>query len=125
VLLALQPGKVVAEQAAKGGLTVLESSLLGAIVVLCLGVAILSVWKLIKVQDARIEDRERERQGRDKIQAELIALNERMIETFTALKASIDKLRESERDGQEMLRGVRQSLDSVVLEAVRRRGDRQ
>lgn len=125
MLLALQPGKVVAEQAAKGGLTVLESSLLGAIVVLCLGVAILSVWKLIKVQDARIEDRERERQGRDKIQAELIALNERMIETFTALKASIDKLRESERDGQEMLRGVRQSLDSVVLEAVRRRGDRQ
>lgn len=121
LMTALQPAKGLTEVAVKGGLSLVESSILGAITVVAVGIAIFAIWKLSRVQDARVSDREKLSSEKDKLLSELITLNNKMTETFSATKSSIDELRSSEREGQEVLRGVRQSLDTVVLEAVKRR----
>jgi len=120
----LQPEEA-ANAASKAGLSIIESSLLGAITVLALTLAVVAIWKVLKVQDARVADVTSSTKDRDQILAEIIDLNKRMIETFSSMKASIDRLCDSEQQGQEVLRGMRQAMDTVVLSAVSNKGTKR
>ena len=120
----LQPEEAV-NAASKAGLSIIESSLLGAITVLALTLAVVAIWKVLKVQDARVADVTSSTKDRDQILAEIIDLNKRMIETFSSMKASIDRLCDSEQQGQEVLRGMRQAMDTVVLSAVSNKGTKR
>jgi len=111
----LAQGAQAADAASKAGLSVVESSLLGAIAVLSLLVAIFSVWRLNVVQNLRVEDQRKMSERMEK-------LTEKLTTTFSEFSNTMTNLNQTEKDGQQLLRELKSSVDSVVLEAVRRGG---
>lgn len=108
----LDPAREATQVAARSGLSLLESSILGAITLLSIGLAIWSVVKSFSIQDKRAQDLERYNER-------LSSVVTKMTETFADVSNSLDNLIQSERDGNFVLQGVKNSLDIVVLEAVR------
>jgi hypothetical protein len=113
-----QPSSDLVTVATKSGLTLVEQGLLGALTVVAISLAVCAVWKVLKVQDSRVADIAKYTKERDRLFNEMITLNAGMKETFATLYSSLEELKESEKQGQEVLRGVRQSLDTIVLTAV-------
>jgi hypothetical protein len=108
----------VGDAAAKAGLTLVESSILGAVAVLCAFAAGFAIWKLNKTQDLRVQD-QKDMSGR------MEDLVKQMTSAFSKMTNSIDNLTSTDREGQKVLQGVKQSLDGVILEAVKGRGTRR
>lgn len=102
-----------AELAGRSGLNVLESSLLGAITVLSLLVAIFAVWKLNRVQNDRVEDQKQMSERMEKLGTQLAS-------TFSETKNTLNNLTEAEKEGQELLQQLKSSIDNVIMAAVRR-----
>jgi hypothetical protein len=107
------PAAEAAELAGRSGLSVLESSLLGAIAVLCLVVAIFAVWKLNKVQNERVED-QKQMSGR------MEKLAEKLVSTFSETNNALSNLTQAEKDGQALMQQLKSSIDGVIMAAVRR-----
>ena len=110
--------KEIATIGKTAGLSLVESSLLGASAVLFLLVAVVSVWRLSGVQDKRADDAE-------KHSVRMEALADRMLSTISKFDKTIDKLVEAERSSQEtqriqndILLQMKQSQDTIIRDAV-------
>jgi uncharacterized membrane-anchored protein YhcB (DUF1043 family) len=120
-LALLGPGTEAAELAGKSGLSVMESSLLGAIAILSLVVAIFSVWKLNRVQNERVADQKQLSERMEKASERQEKLVEKMTGTFAGVKNALDNLTQTEKDTQFVLRDLKSSMDGVIRDAVNRR----
>lgn len=114
--------KVVVES----GLTIIESSLLGAFTILCMAVAGVCIWQLIRVQNNRVTDQQQLNTHMEKAREKMEGLIEKMTEAFAGHKAALEKLNETERLQTETMRGLaskfegmRTTMDSVIRDAVR------
>lgn len=107
------PGAEAAELAGRSGLTLLESSLLGAIAVLSLLVAIFAVWKLNRVQNERVEDQKQMSERMEK-------LADRLVSTFSETNSALQNLTQAEVQGQALMQQLKSSIDGVIMAAVRR-----
>lgn len=101
----------ITEVGGKAGLSIIESSILGALLILSVVLNIWLVATIIKVQNLRIEDK-------DKDSKRIEDLNSKLITVFGEMKNSLDNLTASETTGQSLLQSVKQSLDTVILAAV-------
>lgn len=111
LLFAAMQAKEVAEAGSRAGLSIVESSILGALLILSV---ILNIWlvsTVIKVQNSRIADK-------DKDSKRIEDLNTKLITVFGEMKNSLDNLTAAETTGQGVLQSVKQSLDTVILSAV-------
>jgi uncharacterized membrane protein len=106
------PAKEATQVVARSGLTILESSILGAITLVALGVAAVCVWKLSKVQDQRAADM-------SKANERMEQLVTKMTVVFAEFNNSLNNLARAEEQGQAALATLKQSVDTVVYEAVR------
>lgn len=104
-------GKEVAQVSASAGLSIIESSILGALLVLSVALNIWLVKTVIGVQNERIKDKDSDSRRIEK-------LNEKLITVFGEMKNSLDNLTAAEVAGQGILQSVKQSLDTVILAAV-------
>ncbi len=111
LLAASQPdvGKV-----AEPAISTLTQTVIGSLLVLSWIIAGLALWQLIKVQNARIADKDADSKRIEK-------LNEKLITVFSEFKNSIDNLTAAEKEGQAVLQGLKQSHDTVLLAAVQGR----
>lgn len=98
-------------KAAEPALSTLAQSVIGALLLLSWGLTIFMLVQLIKVQNARISDKEKDSDRNEK-------LNQKLIEVFSGVKNSLDNLTAAEKEGQEVIKGVKQSLDTVIFQAV-------
>jgi hypothetical protein len=112
---ALAEGAEITETLARGGLSLIESSVLGAVTAVAVAIAVLSVRKLSRVQDARARDLERQGERMEAVMVELTR-------ALSDLSGSLDNLARAEREGQALLSAMKSSIDLVVMEAMRERG---
>ena len=127
-MLALAQSKEVVEVAAKSGLTILETSLLGAFAILCLAVAVVAVWQLIRVQNKRVCDQQKLNDHMEKARERMEGLIEKMTAAFAGHKAALEQLSRTEQQQTDSLKQVGEgltkvqtTLDSVIRDAVRGR----
>ena len=110
-LSAAMQGKEAAEAGASAGLSIIESGILGALLILSVVLNIWLIRTVIGVQNLRISDKD----GDSK---RIEALNSKLVEIFSGVKNSLDNLTLAEKEGQGILKSVKQSLDTVILAAV-------
>lgn len=113
-VLAFQ-AKDAVEAGVKAGLTVLESSILGAIAILAITISTWAVYKLSKVQDKRVADQVA---MNDKMER----LIEKMTTAFSEMNNSLYNLVQAEKDGQALMSALKTSVDGIIMEAIRRIG---
>jgi len=108
---AAMQAKEVAGAGGQAGLSIIESSIIGALLILSVALNIWLMKTVIGVQNLRIEDK-------DKDSKRIEGLNEKLITVFGEMKNSLDNLTAAEMSGQGILQSVKQSLDTVILAAV-------
>jgi len=109
------PAAEAAELVGRSGLSILESSLLGAITVLSLLVCIFAVWKLNRVQNERVEDQKQ-------MSERMETLSTQLTSTFSETNNALNNLTAAEKEGQALMRDLKSSIDNVILAAVKRSG---
>jgi hypothetical protein len=109
-------GKEAAEASGQAALTLVEAGILGALLVLSVGLNIWLVKTVIAVQNERIKDKDSDSRRIEK-------LNEKLITVFGEMKNSLDNLTAAEMSGQGILQSVKQALDGVILAAVQGRSN--
>jgi hypothetical protein len=114
MLLAAQVPQA-ADTAKSAGLTLIESGILGTLLVFAVSVAAFAVWKLNKVQDLRVEDQK-------KMSERMEGLVQKLTLTFSEMNNSIVNLTSAEKEGQAVMQAMKTSMDGVIMEAVRRSG---
>lgn len=107
--------QVSTPEAVKPALSLLESTVLGAVLILVLAVAITAVVMLIRVQNARVAD---QKSMNDKSEA----LTNKMITAFTdmkgaleGLKGTLESLKAAEQETQSVLRNQQQAFNLTLL----------
>lgn len=107
--------QVSTPEAVKPALSLLESTVLGAVLIVVLGVAITAVVMLIRVQNSRVAD---QKAMNDKSEA----LTNKMITAFTdmkgaleGLKGTLDSLKAAEQETQSVLRNQQQAFNLTLL----------
>ena len=93
---------------AKSGLTLLESGVLGAVAVGAVGLAVWAVLRASKTQDQRVQDQVRMSERMEQLMV-------KMTQTFSDTTNSVNNLAQAWKD-------AKASLDTVILEAIRRSG---
>ena len=111
LLSATLQGKAAAEVGTSAGLSIIESSILGALLLLSVGLNIWLMKTVIDVQNKRIDDKDADSKRIEK-------LNGKLITVFGEMKNSLDNLTAAEISGQGILQSVKQSLDTIILAAV-------
>jgi hypothetical protein len=114
MLLAAQVPQA-ADTAKSAGLTLIESGILGTLLVFAVSVAAFAIWKLNKVQDLRVEDQK-------KMSERMEGLVQKLTLTFSEMNNSIVNLTSAEKEGQAVMQAMKTSMDGVIMEAVRRSG---
>lgn len=107
----LQPAEIA--KAAEPAISTLTQTIIGSLLLLSWIIAGIAIWQLIKVQNARIDDKTEDSKR-------IEALNLKLVEVFSEFKNSIDNLTKAEKEGQELLKSLKQSHDTVLLAAVQR-----
>ena len=102
-------------------LTTLDKSIIGALLIVSWAIAVLAIWKLLRqqekvsaVQDQRVEDQKLMNERMER-------LMEKMITTFSKMENALTNLTQAEKDGQALLQAMKNSQETVILEAVRGR----
>jgi predicted lipoprotein len=106
-----------AVQVAEPALSTLAQTVLGSVLILALLLAVLAVYTLIKIQNARVDD-QKEMSGR------LEASHAKMLEAFSKFKITIEGLERTEATGQQVLQAVRDQLVALAtrIDGCPRRG---
>lgn len=102
------------DTAARAGLTLIESGILGTVTVIFALAAGFALWKLNKVQDLRVSDQKDMSERMEKLVTQ-------MTSAFGEMKNSIDNLISTDKEGQTALQSVQQSIDGVIRDAVKGR----
>jgi hypothetical protein len=96
----------------KAGLSVAESSVLGAFSVLCLGMAVVSVWLNYKTQNSRVADQKAMVDKMESLLREQGQFN-------TSTTVAIQKLNENEKQQLQVLTGIQTQLQSIIAGLMR------
>lgn len=102
-----------AAEAVGPALSTLEKSVIGALLVVSWGIAIVAIWQLIKVQNARVEDQKASNAKTEK-------LIDKMTTALSEMKGALDGLKRAEESGQLIIQSMKQSFDLFVLSQSRR-----
>ena len=116
LLLVAWGGQPDVAKVAEPAISTVTQTVIGSLLILSWLIAIIAIWQLIKVQNARIADKDADSKRIEK-------LNEKLITVFSEFKNSIDNLTAAEKEGQAILTSTKQSLDTVILAAVQGRGN--
>jgi hypothetical protein len=100
-------------------LSTLEKSVIGAVLIVALGVAVLAVWKLLKVQEEITKVQNLRVDDQKDMSKRMEAITERLITTFSKMENALTNLTQAEKDGQVLLQAMKNSQDTLILEAVR------
>jgi len=102
-------------------LSTLDKTVIGALLILSWSLSLLAVWKLLKVQD-KISDVQNMRVAdQQAMNVRMESLMEKMITTFSKMENALTNLTQAEKDGQALLQAMKNSQETIILEAVRRR----
>jgi uncharacterized protein HemX len=104
-LALLQPvAQVPAEVAAKAGTTLIESGILGTLLVVSvLGNAAL-IWLALRTMNKRVED------GKA-----LHALSEKMVTTFASMETAVEDLNDADKAQTMALQSMKSTLDTLLM----------
>jgi cell division protein FtsL len=98
----------VLDTGVKAGLSIVESSLLGAFAVLCLTVAVFCVVLTFRTQNARVADQKA-------LSEKLEALIEKQADFNTKTTSAIEKLNDSERQQVTLLTELKLQMQNISL----------
>jgi hypothetical protein len=116
VTLAFQVVEVTATKVAeKAGVTLVESSVLGALLLLSVGVNLLLIRKLLQVQDKRVTDKETDN-------LRLTQLTLTTSETVSKVALAISALEQSDKSSANVLQALKSNLDMLLAQAMMRSG---
>lgn len=93
-----------AEVATKASNTIIESGVLGALLIVAVLGIIVLVWLLVRVQNARVSD----------IQKQAEVAN-RMVETFTRVNETLEELIEGSKEEAKALQAVQGTMQNILL----------
>lgn len=126
LLASLQP-KAANEAAGDALAVIVKDSVLGALLVVAVGLCVWAVLRLSSVQNKRVADQKQMNERMEKSQEKMASLIEKMTDAFTGHKAALDRLSDTEKSQTETMvhlcskmEGVQSTIDSVVRDAVRR-----
>lgn len=113
-LLSAAQAAEATETGVRAGLSVIESGVLGALLVLSVGLNVWVIATLIKLQNSRIDDKTSDSKR-------IESLNEKLITAFSGMKNSLDNVNETSKAAASGLQAVKNSIDNVILLAVQGR----
>lgn len=108
--LGLQPVTIPGEVATKAGTTVIETGVLGALLILAVLAIVVLVWLLVRLQNARVEDAKKS----GEVSAD-------MVKTFTEVNKTLEDLDEGIEEQARALQAIHstmQLLQSLVLSRI-------
>jgi septal ring factor EnvC (AmiA/AmiB activator) len=124
IFLLSQPG---AKEAIKPAVDTLSQTFLGAISIICIAVAVASVVLALRVANARTADQKQLREDYRKDLEKNEKVIDKMLTTFSGMKAALDQLKEAERGGQQAMAALKTSNDDIkntlqllIIQGVRR-----
>ena len=97
-----------AEVVKKAGENIITSGLLGSIAVLCLGIAVVSIYLLYKTQNKRIEDLQR-------MSKELGEVNAAQKEFHTETNKALEGLEKATSSNTGVLTGIQQTVNNMLM----------
>jgi hypothetical protein len=114
MLFAFQPSteiaaKTTADLVGKAGGSVIESGVLGALLILSVLGNIALVWLLVRVQNARVTD-----------VGKISTIAQEMVSTFARAEASWSNLNESSKTQVTAMQALTNTLNTVVISALNR-----
>jgi flagellar biosynthesis/type III secretory pathway M-ring protein FliF/YscJ len=111
---------------AKAGLSVAESGLLGALVVIFLGIAIFAVVALYRAQNQRVDDQKQLNYQSQKNTEKTAEIIEKFNTAFAGFKTALEKQDANQQESYRLLEALsaavqatRSTVDSVLRDAVR------
>ncbi len=115
------------EKAQEQVFSAVAQTLLGAVALLCLGVAIFAVAKLIGVQDKATARIDKQNAKVEKQTEKITELATSLTETLSGVDRALTELTNAERDSQlqarehmNLLQQMKNSIDTVIRDAVNR-----
>jgi preprotein translocase subunit YajC len=106
----------VVQAATEPALTTLAQTVLGALLVITVIVAILAIYVLVRVQNARVQD---QKEMSDKLEV----THSKMIDAFSGFQGALTSLEKTESTGQAVMQAMRDQLVNLAskVEACPRR----
>lgn len=108
-----QPGVKEVVQVTQPALSTLAQTILGSIAVVCLAVAGIAVWQLIRVQNARAADQKAFREEYKALVDQNTKLFDKMTTAVSGLREAVAALTEQEKGAQGALAQFKSTLDNV------------
>ena len=103
----MSPPQEVVDVGVKAGLSIIESSILGAFAILCLGIAGVCLWITMRTQNARVADQKAMSEKMEGLIREQGAFN-------STTTAAIQKLNENESEQLGKLTGIQMQLSIIT-----------
>lgn len=110
-VLALQPIQVPGEVATKAGLTLIESGVLGTLLVVSVLANVALVWLLVRVMNKRVEDSRK-----------IADVTEKMVATFGEVKNTLDNLDDGSNTQAAALQALNATMQTLLLSTLTRSG---
>lgn len=107
---AFQPvAQIPAEVAAKAGITLVESGVLGALLVVSVLANVALVWLAFRTMNKRVEDTKK-----------IADLTEKMVTTFAEVNGTLDNMEQSDKTQAAALQGLASTMNSILLSMLTR-----
>ena len=111
-LLASQPvAQVPAEVAAKAGTTLIESGVLGTLLVVSILANVALVWLAFRAMNLRVEDTKK-----------IAELSEKMVTTFSSVNGTLASLNNASQTQANALQALTSTMNTVLMSALASRG---
>lgn len=107
--------QVSTPEAVKPALSLLDQTVLGAVLIVVLAVAITAVVMLIRVQNARVADQKALNDKSEALMNKMITAFTDMKSTMEALKSSLENLKGAEQETQSTLRAQKEAFQLSLL----------
>lgn len=100
-------------KAVEPALGTLAQTILGSICLVAIAVAVVAVWQLIRVQNARAADQKKLRDDYKDLMDRNEKLVDKMATAFIDMKSALASLTEAEKTGQSALMSMKTTIDNV------------
>lgn len=107
--------------AVQPALSTLDKTVIGALLVVSWAIVAVLLSKLLKQQDKVSEVQNLRVQDLNRMNERMEAITERLITTFAKMESALTNMTQAEKDGQMLLQAMKNSQETVILEAVRGR----
>lgn len=105
LLAAFQPvAQIPADVAVKAGTTLIESGVLGALLIVSVLINVALGWVTIRTMNKRVEDTKR-----------LADLSEKMVSTFAEVNGTLDNMEQGDKTQSAALQGLASTMNSILL----------